>query len=134
MQCTSSETATVSSPSARRTSGIKTSSDTRASPASDCGEPQRTSSEATSDIVWAIDPRRDVEETIGFLHRLKKVSPECEVLIFMYTPVPQPGQLFADAALLSPCDSYDLARRDTGFASVGAGRLLHLAAQERVAG
>lgn len=47
-----------------------------------------------------IDPRRDVEETIDFMHRLKRVSPECEVLIFMYTPVPQPGQLFADATRL----------------------------------
>jgi len=47
-----------------------------------------------------IDPTRDVEETIAFLHRLKRVSPECEVLIFMYTPVPQPGQLFADATRL----------------------------------
>jgi anaerobic magnesium-protoporphyrin IX monomethyl ester cyclase len=47
-----------------------------------------------------LDPTRDVEETIAFLHRLKRVSPECEVLIFMYTPVPQPGQLFADATRL----------------------------------
>jgi hypothetical protein len=47
-----------------------------------------------------IDPTRDVEETIAFLHRLKRVSPECEVLVFMYTPVPQPGQLFADATRL----------------------------------
>jgi radical SAM superfamily enzyme YgiQ (UPF0313 family) len=47
-----------------------------------------------------IDPRRDVEETIAFLHRLKRVSPECEVLIFIYTPVPQPGYLFEDATRL----------------------------------
>jgi len=44
-----------------------------------------------------IDPQRDVEETIRFLYRLKRISPECEVLIFMYTPVPQPGYLFEDA-------------------------------------
>lgn len=44
-----------------------------------------------------IDPDRDVEETIQFLYRLKKISPECEVLIFLYTPVPQPGTLFEDA-------------------------------------
>ena len=31
------------------------------------------------------------------------------------------GQLFADAALLSPCSSYDLARADAGYASVGGG-------------
>lgn len=44
-----------------------------------------------------IDPQRDVEETIRFLYRLKRISPECEVLIFIYTPVPQPGYLFEDA-------------------------------------
>lgn len=47
-----------------------------------------------------VDPERDVEETIRFLYRLKRVSPECEVLIFLYTPVPQPGDLFEDATRL----------------------------------
>jgi hypothetical protein len=47
-----------------------------------------------------VDPRRDVEETIRFSYRLKRVSPECEVLIFVYTPVPQPGALFEDATRL----------------------------------
>lgn len=47
-----------------------------------------------------IDPERDVEETIRFLYKLKSVSPECEVLIFIYTPVPQPGYLFEDATRL----------------------------------
>jgi len=44
-----------------------------------------------------LDPERDVEETRRFLYRLKQVSPECEVLFFVYTPVPQPGALFEDA-------------------------------------
>jgi anaerobic magnesium-protoporphyrin IX monomethyl ester cyclase len=44
-----------------------------------------------------IDPERDVEETIAFVHRLKRVSPECEILLFVYTPVPQPGALFEGA-------------------------------------
>ncbi|PYQ52518.1 MAG: B12-binding domain-containing radical SAM protein [Acidobacteria bacterium] len=44
-----------------------------------------------------LDPERDVEETRQFLYRLKRVSPECEVLVFVYTPVPQPGALFEDA-------------------------------------
>jgi pyruvate-formate lyase-activating enzyme len=44
-----------------------------------------------------LDPERDVEETRQFLYRLKAVSPRCEVLIFIYTPVPQPGALFEDA-------------------------------------
>jgi pyruvate-formate lyase-activating enzyme len=47
-----------------------------------------------------IDPRRDVDETIEFLHGLKTISPECEVLVFIYTPVPQPGYLFEDATRL----------------------------------
>ena len=44
-----------------------------------------------------LDPERDVEETTRFLYRLKRASPECEILIFIYTPVPQPGALFEDA-------------------------------------
>ena len=47
-----------------------------------------------------VDPRRDVDETIEFLYRLKRISPHCEVLIFVYTPVPQPGYLFEDATRL----------------------------------
>ena len=47
-----------------------------------------------------IDPERDVEDTIRFLYTLKRISPECEVLIFIYTPVPQPGYLFEDATRL----------------------------------
>jgi anaerobic magnesium-protoporphyrin IX monomethyl ester cyclase len=44
-----------------------------------------------------VDPERDVDETIRFLYRLKAVSPRSEVLIFIYTPVPQAGALFAEA-------------------------------------
>jgi anaerobic magnesium-protoporphyrin IX monomethyl ester cyclase len=44
-----------------------------------------------------VDPEVDVEETIRFLHRLKGVSPRSEVLLFIYTPVPQPGELFEGA-------------------------------------
>jgi pyruvate-formate lyase-activating enzyme len=47
-----------------------------------------------------IDPERDVEETIEFMYRLKRASPRCEILIFIYTPVPQPGYLFEDATRL----------------------------------
>jgi anaerobic magnesium-protoporphyrin IX monomethyl ester cyclase len=43
------------------------------------------------------DPERDVDETISFVHRLKSVVPESEILFFVYTPVPQPGALFEDA-------------------------------------
>ncbi len=44
-----------------------------------------------------VDPERDVNESIAFVHRLKRVSPECEILLFVYTPVPQPGALFEGA-------------------------------------
>ena len=44
-----------------------------------------------------MDPERDVRESIDFMYRLKDVSPRCEILIFMYTPVPQPGALFEEA-------------------------------------
>jgi anaerobic magnesium-protoporphyrin IX monomethyl ester cyclase len=47
-----------------------------------------------------IDPARDVDETIDFMYRLKRISPRCEILVFMYTPVPQPGVLFEDATRL----------------------------------
>jgi radical SAM superfamily enzyme YgiQ (UPF0313 family) len=41
-----------------------------------------------------VDPERDVEESLAFMHRLKAEAPRCEILIFVYTPVPQPGALF----------------------------------------
>ena len=44
-----------------------------------------------------IDPARDVRETIDFTYRLKEISPRSEILLFMYTPVPQPGVLFEEA-------------------------------------
>jgi anaerobic magnesium-protoporphyrin IX monomethyl ester cyclase len=44
-----------------------------------------------------IDPAQDVRESIDFMYRLKELSPRCEILIFMYTPVPQPGALFEEA-------------------------------------
>ena len=47
-----------------------------------------------------IDAERDVRESIDFMYRLKDVSPRAEILIFLYTPVPQPGALF-DAATRS---------------------------------
>jgi radical SAM superfamily enzyme YgiQ (UPF0313 family) len=47
-----------------------------------------------------LDPERDVEETAAFLYRLKEAAPRSEILIFLYTPVPQPGTLFEDARRL----------------------------------
>lgn len=43
------------------------------------------------------EPEQEVSETIAFIRRLKRASPECEVLLFTYTPVPSRGGLFASA-------------------------------------
>lgn len=37
------------------------------------------------------EPRREIEETIRFIYRLKEIYPEVEILIFLYSPVPQEG-------------------------------------------
>ncbi len=38
-----------------------------------------------------VNPEKDVNETIRFIYRVKEFYPEVEILIFIYTPVPQPG-------------------------------------------
>jgi radical SAM superfamily enzyme YgiQ (UPF0313 family) len=37
------------------------------------------------------DPARDIEASIDFIRRLKRVNPATEIIIFLYTPFPQPG-------------------------------------------
>jgi radical SAM superfamily enzyme YgiQ (UPF0313 family) len=44
-----------------------------------------------------VDPARDVYETIDFIYRLKAASPRAEILLFLYTPVPQPGALYEES-------------------------------------
>lgn len=44
-----------------------------------------------------VDPKRDIEESIDYICRLKQVSPESEILLFLYTPVPQKEGLYADS-------------------------------------
>jgi radical SAM superfamily enzyme YgiQ (UPF0313 family) len=39
------------------------------------------------------DPEADIEATLGFIRRLKAVNPATEVILYMYTPVPQEGTL-----------------------------------------
>ncbi len=43
------------------------------------------------------DPESDVQETIEFIRRVKKVNPRTEVILYMYTPVPLSGELYDQA-------------------------------------
>jgi anaerobic magnesium-protoporphyrin IX monomethyl ester cyclase len=43
------------------------------------------------------DPAADVESTIRFIRRVKKINPATEVILYMYTPVPLDGTLFDEA-------------------------------------
>jgi radical SAM superfamily enzyme YgiQ (UPF0313 family) len=35
------------------------------------------------------DPEADIEATLGFIRRLKRVNPHCEIILYFYTPIPQ---------------------------------------------
>jgi radical SAM superfamily enzyme YgiQ (UPF0313 family) len=43
------------------------------------------------------DPESDVRETLAFIRTLKRVNPECEVVLYLYTPVPLQGTLYDEA-------------------------------------
>jgi len=43
------------------------------------------------------DPEGDAARTIEFIRRLKRVNPASEIILYMYTPVPADGELFARA-------------------------------------
>lgn len=42
-------------------------------------------------------PERDAEITMQFIRRLKRVNPEAEIVLYMYSPVPVNGNLLDDA-------------------------------------
>jgi len=46
------------------------------------------------------DPLQDVEDTLAFIRRLKKINPRTEIVLYTYTPVPMEGQLFDGATRL----------------------------------
>ena len=46
------------------------------------------------------DPRTDVDATLSFIRRLKRVNPETEMVLYMYTPVPLEGTLYDEARAL----------------------------------
>ena len=43
------------------------------------------------------DPEKDIDATIGFIRRLKRVNPATEIILYMYTPVPLDGTLYDEA-------------------------------------
>lgn len=46
------------------------------------------------------DPLEDVDATLELVRRVKAVNPDTEVILYMYTPVPLEGELFAAATEL----------------------------------
>ena len=73
----------------------------------------------------SVDPERDVARTITLVRRLKADNPDCEIILYLYTPVPLPGmydvavsQGFAfpnslDEWLSAPWESYEDRRHAT---------------------
>jgi radical SAM superfamily enzyme YgiQ (UPF0313 family) len=45
------------------------------------------------------DPVADVEQTIAFIRQVKRVNPDTELVLYMYTPVPQEGSIMLDEAV-----------------------------------
>ncbi len=43
------------------------------------------------------EPERDTEATIQFIRKIKKVNPDTEIIMYMYTPVPLAGELYDQA-------------------------------------
>src|SRR5690606_19724404 len=44
------------------------------------------------------DPEADIEATIRFIRRLKQINPATELVLYIYTPVPQEGSILLDEA------------------------------------
>jgi anaerobic magnesium-protoporphyrin IX monomethyl ester cyclase len=44
------------------------------------------------------DPRADIESTIQFIRKIKKINPATELVLYIYTPVPQEGSILLDEA------------------------------------
>ena len=45
------------------------------------------------------DPAADIEATIQFIRKLKRINPATELVLYIYTPVPQEGSLLLDEAM-----------------------------------
>ncbi|MBZ0279965.1 MAG: B12-binding domain-containing radical SAM protein [Anaerolineae bacterium] len=44
------------------------------------------------------DPREDIESTIAFIRKIKTINPATELVLYIYTPVPQEGSILLDEA------------------------------------
>jgi anaerobic magnesium-protoporphyrin IX monomethyl ester cyclase len=44
------------------------------------------------------DPVTDVEHTIQFIRKIKRINPATELILYIYTPVPQEGSIMTEAA------------------------------------
>jgi radical SAM superfamily enzyme YgiQ (UPF0313 family) len=45
------------------------------------------------------DPMADIEASLSFIRKLKRVNPAVELILYIYTPVPQPGTELYDEAV-----------------------------------
>jgi radical SAM superfamily enzyme YgiQ (UPF0313 family) len=43
------------------------------------------------------DPEEDVRSTLAFIRKVKRINPAAEIILYMYTPVPQKGALYQEA-------------------------------------
>ena len=43
------------------------------------------------------DPEDDTYQTLEFIREVKRVNPEAEIILYMYTPVPPSGTLYEEA-------------------------------------
>ncbi len=43
------------------------------------------------------EPKKDIDQTIQFIRKVKRINPAAEIIMYMYTPVPQSGELFEQA-------------------------------------
>ncbi len=44
------------------------------------------------------EPRADIESTIKFIRKIKQINPATELVLYIYTPVPQEGSILLDEA------------------------------------
>lgn len=44
------------------------------------------------------DPREDIEKTVQFIRKIKTINPATELVLYVYTPVPQEGSILLDEA------------------------------------
>lgn len=40
------------------------------------------------------DPSRDINDTLAFVRRIKRINPDSEIILYLYTPVPVEGNLY----------------------------------------